>query len=130
MDLSLNVELISQKTQSDIQAIATPVQCMLQHGENTKTTLSEIQAQTHQKHEVTLDLCRTIPEQCCLLLKQDRTSSQSLEQTLTTELRQLGTERELLSNAIESFDKKCEGKAEQLAMRMDALVRKYAMPTA
>ncbi|KAL8927116.1 MAG: hypothetical protein Q9208_002500 [Pyrenodesmia sp. 3 TL-2023] len=123
MDLSRNVELVSQKTHSDIQAIATPVYHLLQQGQDTQTRLSEMQAQKQQNHEVVLNLCRDIPEQCRLLLQQDWTSSRSLEQELIEALRLFGTEWELRRSAIESFGRKREGEAEELAMGMGVLVR-------
>lgn len=118
-----NLELVSRNIQSDIQAITAPVQRILQQGEDTRTGLSELQAQTHQTHEVTLDLYRNIPERFRLLLHQDRTSSHSSEQTLITNLGQFGTELELLRSEIKTSDQKREGEAEALAMRMGVLVR-------
>lgn len=122
---SRNIELVSQNTQSDIQAIASPVQRILQQGEDTKTGLSEILTQTHQNHEYVLNYCRNIPEQYRLLLQQEQTSSRSLEQALVTVLGQLGTEREFLRSVIKSLDQKQKraGEAEELAKMMGVLVR-------
>ncbi|KAL8654960.1 MAG: hypothetical protein Q9226_003227 [Calogaya cf. arnoldii] len=123
-----NLAALAHNTRSDIQAIAAPVQRMsagferlLQQREDTTTRLSHLQAQTHQDHEVTLEFCRSIPEQFGLLLQQDRRSSHSLEQKLITARGQDGTERELLRDAIKSFDQKRDGEFQALATRMDAL---------
>ncbi|KAL8901691.1 MAG: hypothetical protein Q9207_005077 [Kuettlingeria erythrocarpa] len=122
---SRNTELVTQNTQSDIQAIASPVQRILQQGEDTKIGLSEILTQTHQNHENVLNYCRNIPEQYRLLLQQEQTSSRSLEQTLVTVLGQLGTEREFLRSVIKSLDQKQkpQGETEELAKMMGVLVR-------
>ncbi|KAL8909239.1 MAG: hypothetical protein Q9171_005126 [Xanthocarpia ochracea] len=121
---------LSRNTRSDIQAISPPVErinngvdLFLQHQVRTKTTLSNLQAQTDQNHEATLEVCRSIPERCRLLLQQNRRSSYSLEQKLITALGQDGTERELLRGAIKSFNHKREGESERLVIRIDALVR-------
>ncbi|KAL8856106.1 MAG: hypothetical protein Q9178_007301 [Gyalolechia marmorata] len=126
--VSRNVEVASQTTHSAMQAMATPVHRMdtgfnllLQQGENTTTSLSEMQVQAHHYHEAALDLYRHIPEQCRQLLQRDQTPSYSVEQDLITALGQFGTERELLRNAIRSLNQKREGEAQDLVMRIDVL---------
>ncbi|KAL9627275.1 MAG: hypothetical protein Q9204_006685 [Flavoplaca sp. TL-2023a] len=118
--VSRNVELASQTTKSATQAMATPV-----HRMDTRfdlLLLSAMQAQARHYHEAALDLYRHVPEQCRQLLQRDQMPSQSLEQDLITALGQLGTERELLGNAIKSLNHKREGEAKDLAMKMDVLV--------
>ena len=127
-----NVEMASQSTQSEVQAIATPMRRMnsnldllLHQGEETKATLSNIQSHTRQNHEVALDIYRTISEQYRQTLQHDNSSSRSLQDDLCTSLVKFGAEQVLLRNEVEKSSQKREGEAEEIAARMDVLVRIY-----
>ncbi|KAL8713651.1 MAG: hypothetical protein Q9225_006717 [Loekoesia sp. 1 TL-2023] len=128
---SRNVEMVSQNTQSDIQAIAGPVNRMdtrfdrlLRQGEDTTTRLSQMQVQMRQFHDDTLKLSRATSDQNRLLLQQEKGSSRILEQDLITALGELGAERELLRDGISLLSQKRERGTEELAGRIDVLVRK------
>lgn len=125
-----NVEMTSQNTQSEVHAIATPIHhinskfdLLLHQGKETKATLSNIQSHTRQNHEIALDICRTISEQYRQTLQHDSSSSRSLQDDLCTSLVKFGAEQVLLRNEIEKSSQKREGEAEEIAARMDVLVR-------
>ena len=125
-----NVEMASQNTQSEVQAITTPMHRMnskfdllLQQGEDTNATLSNIQSRTRQNHEIALDICRTISEQYRQTLQHSRACSRSLQDDLCTSLVNFGAEQVLLRSEIEKSSQKREGEAEEMAARMDVLVR-------
>lgn len=121
-----NVEMTSQNTQSEVQAIATPMHRMdskfdllLHQGEDTKATLSNIQSQTRQNQEIALN----ISEQYREMLQHDRASSRSLQDDFCTSLVKFGAEQALLKCEIEKYSQKREGEAEEVAARLDVLVR-------
>ena len=125
--ISRNVETASQNTQSELQAIATPVNHMnsrfdrlLQQGEDVKTTLSRIQFQTRQDN---IDIRRTMSEQYHQMLQHDRAFPRGLQDNLCTALVELGAEQQLLKREIEISIQKREGEAEEMAARMITLVR-------
>ncbi|KAL8938344.1 MAG: hypothetical protein Q9216_003945 [Gyalolechia sp. 2 TL-2023] len=116
--ISRTVESVTQKTQSDIQAIAVPIHRMntsldplLEQGEDTKSRLSDIQIQMQQHHE-----------EYRVVLQNDRTTSHNLVQELITQLGQSGVQWELHRNAITSSEQKREDEARELAMAMRDLI--------
>ncbi|KAG7002196.1 hypothetical protein G7Y79_00028g062170 [Physcia stellaris] len=118
------VEMASQNTQSEVHAITTPMHRMnskfdllLQQGEDTKATLSNILSQTRQNHEIALE----ISEQYRQLLQRDRASSRSPQDDFCTSLVKFGAEQVLLRGEIEKSSQKREGEAEEMAARMDVL---------
>ena len=125
--VSRNVEVALHNTQSEVHAIAAPVHRvnmnldrLLHQGEDTNTRVSEMQFQVRQYHD---DLCRTISDQHRLLIQQYRGSSPSLEHNLLITLGELGAERELFQNRIKLLDQQRKGEAQELAARVDVLVR-------
>ena len=128
--IARNVETASQNTHSDIHAIATPIHRMdsrfdllLQKEEDIKTTLSKVEFETRQNHEITLDICRTISEQCHQILQHNRASPRSLQTDLCTSLVRYGLEQQLLRKDIQISSQKREREAEEMATKMNALVR-------
>ena len=128
--ISRNVETVSQNTNSEVQAIATPVHRMdsrfdllLQKEEDSKTALYNLEFQTRQNHKITLDIYRTVSEQYNQSLQNDSTFHHSLQGELCTALVELGAEQQLLRNEIEISGQKREGEVDAMAARMDDLVR-------
>ena len=128
--ISRNVETASQETRSGVQGLATPINRMssrfdlvLQKEEEIKTTLSNIQFQMGQNHDITLDVCRNISEQYHQMLQHDRAFPRSVHTDMCTSLVKFGAEQQLLRNEIAISSQKREEEAEELAARMNALVR-------
>lgn len=128
--ISRNVEKTSKNARSDIQAITTPVHRMnsrfdflLQKAEDIKTTLSNIQLRAGQNHDITLDICHNISEQCHQILQNDRASPRSLQDTLCTSVVELGAEQQLPGRKIATSSNEPEDQAEEMTARMNALVR-------
>lgn len=125
--ISRNVETVSQNTHSDVQAIAIPahrldsgIDRLLRQGEDVKTTLSNIQFQARQDNR---DICRTISDQYHQILQHDRAFPRSLQADLCTALVKFGAEQQLLRNDIAISSQRREGEAEEVAARMNTLVR-------
>ena len=127
--IARNVETASQRTHSEVRSIATPVHSMnsrfglvLQKEEDIKTTLSNIQLQVGQNHDITLDICHNISEQYHQILRRDRAFPRSLQNNLCTALVEFGAEQQLLKREFEISGQKREDEAEEMRARMKALV--------
>ena len=120
---------LSQDTRSDVQALTTPlrhvdtgVSTLLQQNECIATRLSEMQLQTRQSHETTLDLRQSMSEHSRLLSQQIAKPAPSLGQYLLTALGKSGTDYELLREQIEFSGQKREEEATAMAEKIEILV--------